>query len=137
MAEQAGVPARVNPTGIAAPAGTYSHGILTSAPGDWLHIAGQVGMLPDGTTPPGFTEQVHAAWSNLTAILAAADMDVSCLVKVTTFITDAGNVAAMASVRAGFLAAARPASTLLVVKALARPEWAIEVEAVAFRPRAA
>jgi enamine deaminase RidA (YjgF/YER057c/UK114 family) len=111
--------------------------VLASTPGDWLHIAGQVGMLSDGTTPPGFNEQAHAAWSNLTAVLASANMDASCLVKITTFITDANNVAAMASVRAGFLGAARPASTLLVVKALARPEWAIEVEAVAFRSRAA
>jgi len=33
----------------------------------------------------------------------------------------------------GFLGEARPASTLLVVQALAQPAWRIEVEASAFR----
>jgi len=37
------------------------------------------------------------------------------------------------AVRAPFLGDARPASTLLVVQALARPEWLFEVEAVAYR----
>jgi enamine deaminase RidA (YjgF/YER057c/UK114 family) len=37
-------------------------------------------------------------------------------------------------VRSGYLQSARPASTLVVVRALARPEWLFEVEAVAWRP---
>jgi enamine deaminase RidA (YjgF/YER057c/UK114 family) len=71
------------------------------------------------------------------AILKDAGMDVTCLVKITTFLTDDSNLAENAKVRAGFLGSARPASTLLVVKALARPEWMIEVEAVAFRVKEA
>ena len=128
---------RLNPNSIGKPVGAYSHGVLATTPGDWLHISGQVGLLPTGETPAGFVGQARAAWSNLIATLAEAGMDVQCLVKITTFITDEANLAENARVRAGFLGDVRPASTLLVVKALARPEWAIEVEAVAFRPRQA
>lgn len=124
---------KLNPATIAAPAGAYSHGVIAPASGEWLYISGQVGMLPDGTTVAGFVEQARVAWSNLVAILKAANMSVEDLVKVTTFITDAGDVKDLRSVRAPFLGDARPASTLLIVKALAGPEWLIEVEAVAHR----
>jgi 2-iminobutanoate/2-iminopropanoate deaminase len=128
---------RLNPESIGAPVGAYSHGVLASTPGDWLHISGQVGILPSGETPAGFAAQAHAAWSNLMAILEEAGMDGACLVKITTFLTDDSNLSENAKVRAGFLGSARPASTLLVVKALARPEWLIEVEATAFRGKQA
>ncbi len=42
--------------------------------------------------------------------------------------------AKLGPVRGAFLGTARPASTLVVAKALARPEWLFEVEATAFKP---
>ncbi len=128
---------RLNPPSIAKPVGTYSHGVVAPAAGEWLYIAGQVGIHPDGSTPQGIAAQTEAAWSNLVAILAQAGMDVDCLVKVTTFMTRADDITAMAGVRSRFLGDARPASTLLIIQALARAEWLVEVEAVAFRSTAA
>lgn len=124
---------KLNPSAIAPPVGAYSHGVLAPAAGEWLHISGQIGVLPDGVLAIGFAEQARAAWSNLVAILDTANMSVSHLVKVTTFMTEAGDLKDLNPVRSGFLGDARPASTLLIVKALARPEWLIEVEAVAYR----
>lgn len=124
---------RLNPTSIAAPAGAYSHGVLAPAGGEWLYIAGQIGVLPDGTVASGFAQQARAVWTNLVAILNDAKMDVGHLVKVTTFMTNADDLKDLNPVRTGFLGNARPASTLVIVKALARPEWLIEVEAVAHR----
>lgn len=124
---------KLNPSAIAPPAGAYSHGVLAPAAGEWLHISGQIGVLPDGVLAVGFAGQTRAAWSNLVAILKTANMDVSHLVKVTTFMTEAGDLKDLNPVRSGFLGDARPASTLLIVKALAKPEWLIEVEAVAYR----
>ncbi len=124
----------VNPAAIAAPVGAYSHGVVCPGEGRWLHVSGQVGVLPDGTLADGFAAQVHAAWTNLAAVLQGAGMDVSHLVKVTTFITDAADLPALNPVRSAFLGEHRPASTLLVVQALARPQWLVEVEAVAWRP---
>ena len=125
----------LNPDSIAAPVGAYSHGVLAPANGRWLHVSGQIGVLRNGTLAGGFAAQAHTAWSNLVAILTAAEMDVAHLIKVTTFIVNAADLKDLASVRNGFLGTARPASTLLVVAALAKPEWLIEVEAVAYRSR--
>ena len=124
---------KLNPTTIAAPVGAYSHGVLAPASGEWLYISGQIGVQPDGTLANGFAEQARATWTNLVAILKAANMDVGHLVKVTTFMTDAGDLKDLNPVRSTFLGDARPASTLVIVKALVKPEWLIEVEAVAHR----
>lgn len=124
----------VTPANVAAPAGPYSHGIVSSGPGTWLHIAGQIGMDANGRLQEGFEAQARQAWTNLVAVLAAADMDVSHVVKVTTYLVDGADMAKLGPVRGGFLGTARPASTLVVAKALARPEWLFEVEATAFKP---
>lgn len=124
----------ITPANVAAPAGPYSHGVASSGPGTWLHIAGQVGIDAEGRLREGFEAQAHQAWTNLVAVLVAAGMDVSHVVKVTTYLVDGADMAKLGPVRMGFLGAARPASTLVVAKALARPEWLFEVEATAFRP---
>ena len=124
----------INPATVAAPAGAYSHGIATHGPGTCLHIAGQIGMTQDGRLLESFDAQADQAWKNLVAILATADMDVSHLVKVTTYLTRAADLPRLNAVRSLYLGDARPASTLVVVAALARPDWCFEVEATAFRP---
>ncbi|HVF63316.1 MAG TPA: RidA family protein [Casimicrobiaceae bacterium] len=121
----------LNPATVHQPAGLYSHGVIAKASGEWLYVAGQVGIEPDGALAQGFAEQARATWTNVVAVLAAAGMDVQHLVKVTTFLTDADNLPQLNPVRAKILGDARPASTLVIVKALAKPEWLIEVEAVA------
>jgi enamine deaminase RidA (YjgF/YER057c/UK114 family) len=116
-----------------APLGAYSNGISTPAGGRWLHVAGQVGIGPDGNLAEGFEAQAEAAWRNLVAVLADAGMTAADLVKVTHYLVRGEDLPAYNPVRLRHLGAARPASTLVVVAALARPEWRIEVEAVAWR----
>jgi 2-iminobutanoate/2-iminopropanoate deaminase len=120
-----------NPAAVAAPAGPYSHGAEVPAEARWLHIAGQVGIALDGTVPDTLEGQAEQAWKNLLAVLAEAGMVVQNLVKVTAYLTRPQDVVAYGKVRAQFLGEARPASTLVVVQALARPGWLVEVEAVA------
>ncbi|CAN5509620.1 RidA family protein [soil metagenome] len=124
---------RLNPETMAPPAGAYSMGVLAPAAGNWLHIAGQIGVLPDGTTATGFVDQARAAWENLVRVLADAGMDASHLVKVTAYVVEPDDLKHLNAVRSMFLGDSRPASTLVVVKALAKPEWLFEVEAVAYR----
>ncbi|MEO8741548.1 MAG: RidA family protein [Casimicrobiaceae bacterium] len=124
---------RLNPPDIAAPVGAYTHGIMTPAGGTWLNVSGQIGLLPDGTLADGFAGQARAALANLAAVLKAANMNPNHLVKVTTFLLDAGDLKELVPIRIAFLGAARPASTLVVVKSLAKAEWLIEIEAVAHR----
>ena len=107
--------------------------MVAPAAGRWLHISGQVGVRKDGGVPEDFKGQAHCAWENLVAVLAAAGMTVADLVKVNTYLTDRSQHPQFSPIRAKFLGDARPASTLVVVAALARPEYLVEVEAVACR----
>jgi len=120
-----------NPSTVAAPTGPFSHGVEIPANARWLSLAGQVGVDPDGKVPPSFEAQAEQCWRNIKAILAAAGMGVENLVKTTHFLTRAEDVATYGKVRARHLGEARPASTLLVISALARPGLLVEVEAVA------
>ncbi|MGH7073304.1 MAG: RidA family protein [Stellaceae bacterium] len=123
--------AMLNPPTIHQPAGLYSQAVETTGPVRWLHCAGQVGVAPDGTVHDGFEAQAEQAWTNLMALLAAADMTRDNIVKVTHFLTRPADLAAYRGVVARFLGEARPASTMLVIAALARPNLLIEVEAIA------
>ncbi|GAA5232477.1 RidA family protein [Verticiella sediminum] len=125
---------RIDPDTVVPPAGPYSQAILSEGHGRWLHVSGQIGVLPDGALAGDFSAQARATWDNLLNVLAAAGMGVADLVEVTTYVVDPADLPALGPIRAGYLGDARPASTLVVAAALARPEWRIEVQAVAFQP---
>ena len=61
----------------------------------------------------------------------APDMTVHDLVKVTQYLLRPSDIAAYAEVRARHLGGARPASLLLIVPSLVRPEFLLEIEACA------
>ena len=121
-----------NPGAIAAPLGAYSHGVSAAGGGRWLHVAGQIGLRADGSLASGFAAQADVAWGNLVAVLSDAGMSVADLVKVTHYLVPGTSLADYNPVRSKYLGDARPASTLIVVHALARPEWLFEVDAVAW-----
>jgi 2-iminobutanoate/2-iminopropanoate deaminase len=123
----------INPPTIAAPVGTYSHAIETPPGARILHVSGQVGIDRDGNVAADFHGQAELVWRNIVAILEAAGMGLTDLVRVNTYLVDAGDVAASRTVRKSFLGDHRPASTLLVVGALASPAFRIEIEAWAAR----
>ncbi|MBM3481069.1 MAG: RidA family protein [Alphaproteobacteria bacterium] len=124
----------LNPASIAAPIGRYTHGVETSPGMRQLHVSGQVGLSPDGKLPAGIADQAENVWRNIEAILAAAGMGIGDLVRVNTFLVDAAHVGESRAVRLRHLGEHRPASTLLVVAALAAPEYLIEIEALAAAP---
>ena len=73
-------------------------------------------------------------FSNLVAALAAAGTTTRHLVKLTTFVTDLSDIGAFRRVRDQFLDKDHlPTSTLVQVTRLARPEFMIEIEAMAVR----
>ena len=123
----------LNPKTVMQPGGPYSQAVLSPASGQVLHVSGQVAMRLDGSVPEDFVEQAELVWSNLVEVLREAQMDVSHLVKVVTYLTNAADLPQLGPVRGKFLGDSRPASTLVVVSALAKPEWKIEVEAVALK----
>jgi 2-iminobutanoate/2-iminopropanoate deaminase len=123
--------ANLNPTIVHKPGALYSHAVETQGNVRWLHCAGQVGVAPDGAVRDGFEAQAEQAWTNVMAVLAAAGMGRDNLVKITHLLVRPSDVAAYRPVIAKFLGDARPASTMMILQALARPEYLIEVEAIA------
>jgi 2-iminobutanoate/2-iminopropanoate deaminase len=122
---------RLNPSAVVKPFSRYSQAVEVPANARWLHISGQVGATPDGTILKGFEAQAKQCWANIIAILAAAGMGVEDLVKANIFVTSADVVAASRKVRDEALKGAEPASTFLVVAALAHPDLVVEIEAIA------
>ena len=107
----------------------YSHAVEVPAGLRRLHIAGQIGLSPDGRVEPGFGPQLAAAMDNVEALLAAAQMRVTDLVRLTIYLVRAADLADLVAARQRRWASERPpAVTVVVVAALARPELLIEIE---------
>ena len=122
---------RLQDIGVARQIGTYSDAVEVSAGTRWLFTAGTPGLARDGALPTDFAGQAELAWSHVIAMLSQADMTVHDLVKVTHYLLHASDISAYARIRARFLGDARPASMLLIVPALVRPEFLLEIEAYA------
>jgi len=125
------MPRFFNPESTAAPNGSYSHGVEIPPNARWLYVAGQIPVRPDGSIPSTIEEQTEVVWTNIKAVLAGARMGIRDIVKITSFLTRYENFPRFAQVRAGFLDGHRPASTSVIISALAKPEFLVEVEAVA------
>ncbi len=125
----------INPDALPKPVGPYSN-VIATQPGKFVFCAGQVALDRDGNiVGEGDIEaQTRQVMENLGAALEAAGASFADVVKITNFITDAGEFSKMAGVRQEFLKEPYPASTLIEVKALIYPELLIEIEAVAVVP---
>ena len=121
----------VNPPTITAPFSRYSQGVIVKLPARWLYVSGQVGMTLSGVLPDSFEEQARNAWRNVFGLLEASEMSVANLVKVTAYLTRAGDVGQYRTVRDSMLGKVSTASTLVVVAGLPDPRLLIEIEAVA------
>jgi len=117
--------------GISIHIGKYSDAIEIPRPARWLFTSGTPGLLPDGTLPATFELQAEQAWKNIFSALQEADMRPEHLVKIVQYLVHAEDVAAYGTIRAQFLGDCRPASMLMVVAALPKPGFLIEIEAIA------
>ena len=121
----------IYPETIHPPIGAYAHAIEVPESAKTMFIAGQVGIDIDGNVPADFAAQADLAWRNLMAILEFNGMRMKDVVKITHFLTNPADLPAYNEVRAKYLGEERPASTLLIVAGLARPDLLVEVEMVA------
>ena len=120
----------LNPPGMHTPNG-YSHVVKT---GDTIYLAGQVPIAPDGSlvgvgNPSAQAEQIY---QNLENALAAVGATLSDVVKTTTYIIKPEYVEAVRESRLRYFNENPPTSTLLVISQLARPEFLMEIEAIAY-----
>jgi enamine deaminase RidA (YjgF/YER057c/UK114 family) len=98
--------------------------------GDLVFTAGQIGRLPDGSTPADFGGQVRAAMDSLVRVLEDAGASLATVLKVTVFITDDKYFAEMNAIYTEYFGEPFPARST-VIAALVVPELFFEIEAVA------
>ncbi len=125
---------RLNPSTMAPPLGAYSHGIAVENGLRWVFVSGQLGIAPDGTLASGAEAQADVAWENVGRVLEAGGMTTADLVKTTTYVVDRDLIPAVRAARQRHMPGPDfPASTFVIVAGLARPEFLVEIEAVAAR----
>ncbi len=121
----------IHDIGIASQIGNYSDAIEAKSNLRWLLTAGTPGLSRTGDLPKDITGQAEGAWEHVIGLLERAGMTVADVVKVTQYLTRAEDIPAYGKVRSRFLGDARPASMLLVIPQLVRPEFLVEIEIVA------
>ena len=122
-----------NPEGVHRPPGPYSHAVVVPAGAELLCTAGQIGMRPDGTVGETLAAQADQAFANVVAVLEAHGLGVRDILKLTVFIVAGHDGEAVRRARLEHLGDHAPVSTTVYVSQLVRPEWLVEVEAVAAR----
>ena len=111
--------------------GPYSHAVLA---GDTLYTSGQIGLIPETGVLAGDAIEAQATqgFSNLKAVLAAADMTFQNVVKTTVFLTDLNDFAPMNALYTELFPSNPPARSCVQVAKL--PAGAkIEMEVVAIK----
>jgi enamine deaminase RidA (YjgF/YER057c/UK114 family) len=121
----------LNPRGVHAPVGPYSHTASVPAGAQIIFLAGQVGMRRDGSIPDRFAEQAEVTFENVRACLAAHGLGVDAVVKLGVFVLPGQDLQLLRAIREKHFGAHRPTSTTVYVPQLASPAFLLEIEAVA------
>ncbi|KQV31501.1 hypothetical protein ASC97_19220 [Rhizobium sp. Root1203] len=124
----------VNPPGSAWPG--VSQGIILRGSGVFVST-GHVGTDRDGEVIVSSPEdQVVALFENLTATLAAANLDFSHVARMTCYVSnlDPETLAAIRTVRARYWSQECPPSSVIVQAALYDPRLLVEAEVLAVVP---
>src|SRR6266513_2820472 len=98
----------INATDAPAPAGQYTQAVEVTGTSRTLYLSGQVGIASDGSVPEDVAAQCALAWRNLQAQLRAGGMEIENLVKITTIVRDAADVAKVRAGRGAVLGAHKP-----------------------------
>jgi len=124
------------PAGIRPPFARYSHAVEVPPGHSLLVLSGQLGIAPDESVPAEAEAQADQCFANIEAILAEAGCTRGAIVRLNAYVTGREHLAAYMAARDRYLAqvAPPPASTLMIVSGFARPEFLVEVEALAAVP---
>jgi reactive intermediate/imine deaminase len=120
---------RINPDGLTKPT-AYHHVVKV---GNLLFIAGQVSLDTQGNLvgENDMKAQVRQVLENLKTALQSQKADFSNVVKINIFTTSVDGFREAADVREAYFRGHPPASTLVQIERLARPEFLVEIEAIA------
>jgi len=102
--------------------------------GDTVYLRGQIGQDLDTGENVGVGDveaQAERAMANIAMLMAEAGGTLADVVKVVVYLTDIRYREPVYRVMGRWLKGVHPVSTGLVVSALARPEWLVEIDATA------
>ena len=104
------------------------------ARGATVYLRGQVAQdleTAQSVCPGDPAGQANQAMANIKQLLEEAGASMKDLCKITVYITDPRYREAVYKAIGSWTKGVHPVSTGLVVQALARPEWVVEVDAIA------
>jgi len=119
------------PKSIRAPFARYSHAVEVPAQARWLLCSGQLGISVSDQIPESAEAQAVLCFEAIGACLAEAGMSFGNIVRINAYVTDRTHMAPYMAVRDRYAALPPPASTLMIVSGFTRPEFKVEVEAIA------
>ncbi len=102
--------------------------------GDVVYLRGQIGQDLDTRENVGVGDveaQAERAMANIDLLLREAGGTIADVVKVIVYLTDIRFREPVYRVMGRWLRGVHPVSTGIVVSALARPEWLVEIDATA------
>ena len=105
--------------------------------GNTVYLRGQIGQDLDTRESMGIgdvTAQTERAMSNIAMLLQESGSALEDIVKIVVYLTDVRYREAVYQVMGRWLKGVFPVSTGVVVTALARPEWVVEIDAIAVIP---
>lgn len=111
--------------------GIYAHGVEVGPRSRTLYVSGQIGLSPDGTLAEDFRGQCLQALDNVEAVLEAAEMSATDIVKMKFYLVRRQDMDALVEVRKSRLDGVRPAITTVFVASLVDRRWLVEVDVVA------
>jgi enamine deaminase RidA (YjgF/YER057c/UK114 family) len=124
----------LSPTTIHPPFSAYSNGVEVPEGQRLVFCSGQLGITKDRRIPPSAAEQAELCFDNIAAILADAGLGLEHIVRINAFVSGREHLRPYMEVRNRRFGEPLPASTLLIVSGFSRPEFFVEIEAVAAGP---
>lgn len=107
------------------------------ARGTMVFVRGQIGQDLETSESLGAgdpVEQTHQAMRNIKMLLEECGSCLDHVCRLVVYLTDIRYREQVYRAMGGYLKGVHPVSTGLVVTALARPEWVVEIEATAVIP---
>lgn len=102
--------------------------------GNRVLVAGTAPVWPDGWCDPDPLVQARRCLAIISAALAEAGAEPSHVVRTRMYLTNRGDVDAVAQAHGEVFADVRPAATMVIVAGLVDPRWRVEIEAEAVVP---
>ncbi len=124
----------ITPKSIRPPFARYSYGVEIPPGHRILVCSGQLGIAADDKVPASAEEQADLCFRNIGAVLADAGLGFADIVRINAFVTGREHLQGYMRVRDRYIGDPPPASTLMIVSGFSRPEFLVEVEAIAAAP---